>query len=422
MTVIKPSPIQRSAIKRNPLLSLGFSLLLVSVLLVTGCSRYENRKELDFRGALPETWDIDDVIRHDTDGDGENEWVILYAYDHTGDKDYAPIRGAIYDIARREPKLPIIYPYHLQAPGWTFLGEGMGKVSIRLEDAVTVAPKEIPGSALEIVVESRGLNDRVNRVSIYRWRDNVSPELRKRTDPHEILHVPGQAPATGEWYECLGMFSGTLEVLREPDRVTTIDLFNDRSQFALVREYSAKAALNGFMDSSYQLAEPDSACIGFAHDITPELAKSPYPEKIVMAYQETFNRDPDFGTNYLTQEAQKSARTANPWRIFGPSTQNVCVKQISYGPADETESEIKSFGAANEEAVTDIQIRENPDLTPQPSQEAKEITAQVKTTATYKLAGKNEPQTVRIEWNLVREPESTGEQQVWRIDSIREIR
>jgi hypothetical protein len=388
---------------------------------MSGCAREETRKELDFRFALPESWEVDDVLRIDTDQDNDNEWVILYAYDNPGNKSFAPIRGAIYDIARREPKLPIVYPYQLQAPGWTFLGEGMGKVSVRIENVVTVAPPGTQEDAGELVVENMGPDGFTNRVSIYRWQDNVPDDLRKRTDPHEILLVPGQPLSSGEWYECIGMFAGTLKVVLETDRVTVVDLLNDRSQLAKVSTYRANAALNGYLDASYQLAQPSAVCIDFAHGMPENVAESPYPEKIVMAYQKTFSQDPLTSGTYLTEDAQKSLGS-DLWTLFGPSTRDACIKQISYGPAEETESEIQSFGTANEQTTTDIQIRENPNTTPDPNPDASPIEAQVQTTATYKLPGINEPQTIQIEWNLVREPKPAGESEMWKIDSIRELR
>jgi hypothetical protein len=405
MTVIKPSPTQR---KRSSLY-LGVLLFLVSGLLLSGCfPRQETRKELDFRFALPDTWEVDQVERLDTDGDGENEWVILYAFDDPGNRGTAPIRGAIYDIVRRSPKLPIIYPYHLQAPGWTLLGEGIDKVSVRLEDVVTVAPSNTPGNANEIIVESVGPDGNINRVSIYRWTDTIPPELRKRTDPHEILLVQGRPRGEGEWYQCIGMFAGSLRVnMDQTDRVTVVDGHNDRSQLATFSVYSPKAGQNGYLNANYELAQADSVCINFAHGTPPQLAESPYPEKIVMGYHNTFNKDPHFGADYLTENAQNS-RGKDSWTIFGSGTRDVCVKRISYIPAEETVSEVQSFDQANDPTAT--------------ATSAVPIRALVQTTATYKLPGIDQPQSVQIEWTLVRDPAPQDKPDVWKIDSIREMR
>jgi hypothetical protein len=260
----------------------------------------------------------------------------------------------------------------------------------------------------------------VNRVSIYRWQDSVPSQVRKRTDPHEILLVPGQSQTPGEWYECIGMFAGTLKVQVGIDRVTAIDRLNDRSQLAQVRSYSAKAALHGYLNASYELAEPDSICIDFAHGMPENLAESPYPEKIVIAYHKTFSQDPGYGRIYLTTSAQNQPGSGGAWRTFGPSTRDVCVKRISYGPAAETESEMQSFGTTDGEVTAGAEVQLTPSAQAFP-QGVSPIRARVQTRATYKLPGINEPQTIQIEWSLVRETRPAGQQEVWKIDSIREM-
>jgi hypothetical protein len=371
-------------------------------------SREKTRKELDFQFALPGTWDEDEVIRLDTDGDGENEWVILYTFDDPGNKETAPIRGAIYDVVRRSPKLPIIYPYHLQAPGWTLLGEGIDKVSVRVENIVTIAPPNIPGDANEVIVENVGPDDNINRVSIYRWMDTIPPDLRKRTDPHEILLVQGRRMGEGEWYQCIGMFAGTLRVsLDQADRVTVVNGHNDRSQLATFRVYSPKSEQNGYLDANYELATPDSVCIDFAHGVPPQVAESPYPEKIVIGYHDAFDKDPFFGADYLTENAQDS-RGEGAWKTFDPRTRDACVKRISYIPAEEISSEVQSYGQANDPNAT--------------ATAAVPIRALVHTSGTYRLPGMSQPQPVQLEWTLVRYPAPPDQPDVWKIDSIREMR
>jgi hypothetical protein len=218
------------------------------------------------------------------------------------------------------------------------------------------------------------------------------------------------------------MFVGSLQVRLDTDRVTVYDHLNDRSQLAVVRDYSAKAAFNGYLDASYQLAAPDSVCIDFAHGMPANLAESPYPEKIVVGFQKTFNQDSGDGADFLTANAQNNRRSSEPWNYFGRGTRDVCVKQISYGPGDETESEVKSFGVANDQTRTEIEVREHPGETPSPPADASPILARVQTTGTYHLLGKDRPQTITIEWTLVRDPKPAGEPEMWKIDSIREIR
>jgi hypothetical protein len=371
----------------------------------------DTRKELDFKVALPDTWEeLSRVERLDTDGDGEKEWVILYAFDTPSNESVAPIRVAIYDVARREPRLPIFYPYHLQAPGWTFLGEGLERVEVRMANVVSIAPDGIPGEAEEIIVQNRGPAGAINRVSIYRWIDKVPLELRKRTDPNEILLVQGEPMGKGEWYQCIGMFAGTLQVrMEQPDRVIAADQHNDRSQLATFRHYSAKSSQNGYLNINYELAEPDRVCIDFAYDTPPDVQESPYPEKIVMAFHKTFNQEPQFGKDYLTEDAKNDSSPGDEsWGVFSARTRDQCVKRVSYIPAEETSSEVQSFGGADDPSAA----------TTAPSP----IQAIVQTSGEYVLPGSDRPQPIDVEWTLIRETTDPGEPEMWKIAKVRRTR
>jgi hypothetical protein len=319
-------------------------------------------------------------------------------------------------MARREPKLPVFYPYHLQAPGWTFLGEGVDKVVVDLRNVIS-NPQSTGSPALEtdppeVVVTNRSPNGFINRVSIYRWQDNVTSELRKRTDPHEVLVVPGQPPSSGEWYECLGMFESSLKVEVTLDQVTVTERLNDRSQLARVDvyKYNPNRGFEGYLNSAQQLVAPDSSCIGFAHGIPADVAESPYPEKIVMAFQQTFNKDPDFGSSYLAAEAKQSRKGGCVGQYYARSAQDVCVKLVSYGPPNETESEIRAYGQAEAQTVSDLEARTQSEVKIQATQEATPlqfpIQAFVETWHTTPEAPSSE---IRIRWKLVRE-ETSDEQ------------
>jgi hypothetical protein len=137
----------------------------------------------------------------------------------------------------------------------------------------------------------------------------------------------------------------------------------------------------------------------------------------VLAYLNTYNQDPGYGTGFLSEFAQHQHRQGTGlWELFRPGTRDVCIKQISYGPGAETESEVQSFGTANDQTTTDIEAREQSN-TPLP-QGTSLIEAVVTTTATYKPRDTNDPQTIEIRWKLIREPRPAGEQEMWRIDSI----
>jgi hypothetical protein len=389
------------------------ALVLSCTVLLPGCMRtlQRPRADLDLKIALPPTWEIDTADQIDTDGDEEAEMVICYTFDNPANMAFAPIRCAIYDIARREPKLPVIYPYHLQAPGWTYLGEGTGKVSVRLQNVISPTVPTSDPDPLEVVVTSLGPSGFVNRVSIFRWNDNIPSELRKRTDPHEVLILPSQPPSSGEWYECVGMFESSFRVDIQANKVTVTERANDRSQLARIFVYEPNLGLGGYLNESQQLVQPVSSCIGFAHGLPADVADSPYPEKIVMAFQQTFNKGPDFGSSLLTVDAQKSRATGCIGQHFAQSAQGVCVKLASYGPPEETKSEIVAFGEADQQGVTDLQALEQPEVETQATLEATPSTNLISAPVeTWHTIPGQPSQEIKLRWTLVREEKADGEE------------
>jgi hypothetical protein len=332
-------------------------VLISGIGLLQGCKQKETYKELDFQFALPDSWKVVTVERLDTDRDGDNEWVLLYTFDHLDDKKFVPVRCAIYDIAHREPKLPVIYPYHLQAPGWTYVGEGASRTSVSLQDVVTTIPgKENTPDAPEVVVQSKSGDGLVDRVSIYHWQDNVPSDLRKRTDPHEILDIPHESEASGEWYQCIGMFEGTIKVELTVDKVIVWDSTNDRSQLARVSTYEPKqGSVRGYLNADHQLIPPASTCLDFGYGMPDDITESPYPEKIVLAFQKSYASRPDFALRLMTPEAKKKwLLRSQPW------IQSACVKRIRYGPPAQARSEVQSYSAAEEQPTKQTPVQEKP--------------------------------------------------------------
>ena len=405
-------------------------LLLSSILTLTACNGEDTRKQVDLSILLPNSWAVDQVLRLDTDGDGENEWVVLYTFDEPDSSAFVPIRGAIYDVASREPKLPIIYPYHLQAPGWNYLGEGQGRVKVKVEDLVTVSRSDTD-TPLEVIVESSGGGSRlVNRVSIYRWQDNIASQLRKRTDPHEVLIVPGQPRASGEWYECIGMFESTSQVKVGLDEVRVIDriwedrVAADRSQLGRVRVYRPDARLGGYLDENQQLVQPIATCIDFAYGMPEDLSDSPYPEKIVMAFHNTFPEDPEQSATFLSPGAIERRKRDPVWRLYDSPGAKACVQLVSYGPPDETNAEITSYGIADAQRVTDLQAQTQPEIQTQATQQAAPqslpIMAYVETWAVHETPGQ-QAETVKVLWTLMREEVQEGKEGQWKIDDVRRV-
>jgi hypothetical protein len=393
--------------------------LLVSTMgFLSGCEeRQENRDQLSFQSVLPEGWQVVNkdragrVSRADTDGDQEEEWILLYSFDTPGNTAFTPIGGAIYHTVRREPRLPIIYPYHLQAPGWSYLGEGIGRVTVRVEDMVThiepddTYPADTYFAPQEVIVESRDVDGRITRAAIFQWRNTVPPgEHRKRIDPQEWLVIPGHMPErNSQWYHCIGVFDGTLRVEVGQNQVAVWERLNDRSQIARVNTYKLSGTAahpnppNGYLDPNHQLIVPDSSCLGLGFGLPPDVSQSPYPEKIVMAFHEKFlSEENSYGDGFLTPSASKKRASDANWRLFAPQSrpllQAPCIKEIRYDPPAETSSKASSFGGAE-------------------GSEPPQITAQVTTVVEYQ-PGKPK----QVVWLLVQE------ENTWKINDVSETR
>ncbi len=395
-------------------------VLLLPTLILAGCSltedRQANEEQLSFQFVLPESWQVVNadhtgrIPQEDTNGDETDpEWIILYAFDAPGDAAFTPVRCAIYHTVRREPKLPIIYPYHLQAPGWTYLGEGAGRVSVEVADVITgVEPgNKLPeGSHVaekEVVVKSRDANGYTTRLSIFQWRDTVSADYRKRIDPQEHIVISSEPVGwDSQWYQCVGFFEGTAGVTLNKNEVIVRHRVNDRSQLARVNTYKPEYGIDGYLDSEQKLVTPQSSCIDFAYGLPGDVTQSPFPEKIVMVFHSQFGSLEDgYGATHLTEKAKDTRSTDPDWTRFDqlqPMAKDLCITSLRYG--DELENEIKSF---------DISIKSQ-DADQRPAS----IGTQVETQVKYYQVGK--PQLMTIVWELVQKDN------VWQINDILSIK
>ncbi len=378
----------RSALYKMILLT----LVIGSALILSGCDQREESKDLDFRFAMPASWQVVRVLRLDTNEDGDNEWVILYSFDEPGKRDFVPIRCAVYHLFRRDPKLPVIYPYHLQAPGWTYLGEGESRTAVKMGDFITKValddtyPPETRFAKNELLIQSTDGDGFVNRVSIFQWRDSSTKEFQ---DPNEILILPHEPKGRGQWYQCLGLFEGSLKVEVETDQVKVWERTNDRSQFAMVNTYKPTGGPGGYLDENDQTVPPVSSCIDFAFGVPQDVAQSPYPEKVVMAFLKEFTVKPDYGSRFLTDAARQRRKGKGAWHEFANHSQQVCVKVVSYGPGNETRADMQAFSQGHGVIATTVQ-----------------------TLSEHRIQGKA-PRQVNVEWRLIKEDNT------WKIDDVR---
>lgn len=414
-------------IKSRPRYPIVMVLAALLAAALPGCrlTKQTNVSQVSFDFVLPEGWEVINaeyggrVARMDTDGDNENEWVILYSFDEPGNQAFAPVGCAIYDTVRREPKLPIIYPYQLQAPGWDYLGERGGGVSVSVNDVVTnirVDEQDIQWAVNEVIVHGTDVRGGVKRVSIFQWRYRHKPELLDRVEPHEVLIVPGQPIASGEWYECIGRFEGTLDVSVGVNEVTVRDQVRDRSQLARVFVYHASGGAGGYLDRNQELISPTTVCLDLAADVPVDVAQSPYPEKVVLAFLKSYGVTPSQGQNLLTDEAEFRWSSDPTLRALfppaAPLVPGLCVKAVSYNPQAVIESEVGSFAVAEEQKITDYQVRAQPEIETQATLSTTPIVVPIRArvvTAVVTTPGK-EP--VAIEWRLIQQGKT------WQIEDI----
>jgi hypothetical protein len=367
--------------------------IILTALWVSGCARGAGRREPDFSFAMPSGWEIVSTSRLDTTGTGEEEWVILYTFDQPEQRAFAPVRCAVYNISRRESKLPLIYPYQLQAPSWTYLGEGAARTSVKLQDIVTRIQPDSPdtyASTSEIVVQSTSAEGFANRVSIFQWRDNVRSKLK---DPNEVVSVPNADGKRGQWYQCVGLFESMFRIDVEQDRVTVWDRIRDRNQLARINIYEPSGGPGGYLTEGGQLVAPVSSCIDFAFGLPSNLAVSPYPEKVVLGFQEQTLVGPTYGSAFLTDKAAQERQSDANWFLFRADlakVDRVCVSKLAYNPAAESMAETQAL-----------------------EQGTGQIRTVVETEAIY-VAGAD-IRKLRIEWQMLRDAD------IWRIDGIRSV-
>jgi hypothetical protein len=148
---------------------------------------------------------------------------------------------------------------------------------------------------------------------------------------------------------------------------------------------------------------PASSCVDFAFGVPSDVVQSPYPEKIVIAFQKQFqSAESNYGDAYLAASARQARNSDPAWHLFATdgdvTVESVCLKQVRYG--SELEAEVLSFRGPLDEEATPI--------APVP------ITTQVETSAEYHLSGQP-VQTVRILWQLVQQDNQ------WKIEKISTI-
>ena len=223
---------------------------------------------LDFTKILPEGLQAQQVERLDTDNDGYMEWVLFYQYDMIDGQEeqkFSPIAVVVYnaDVPKGIKKPPDVFPYPLDPPDGGYLGEN--RCQVRMEDVIT--KNEGP----EVVIESVDADGLITDAAIFTWRGGKEGE--------------GNSPG----YKCLGFFRTSDQIKVGTDKVVVQERTEDRSQLAARHVYQPQDG--SYLDEHDQLRPPVESSLEFAFGKPKDVASSPYPEKIVLAFYKDIKTD-----------------------------------------------------------------------------------------------------------------------------------
>ncbi|MCB0194675.1 MAG: hypothetical protein KDJ65_22175 [Anaerolineae bacterium] len=306
---------------------------------------------VSFEHAIPERLDesisVQSVHREDTDGDGENEWVVFYQFDLQNGT--SPVKGVVYDSDRGNP--PVVFPYRLQVPDRDYLSEGTsgGVPGFELLEVVSLPNESV--NVNELMVSD------TTRMSIFRFVQNSEP-----------WDFPRDAPAR---YQPIGSFfgNGGVEYNSTTKNVTVIDRSGyERSQLAVRSIYQLQPN-NTYWDTfdpnllSAQLSAPIISTIDFFEQPPADIFTTPYPEKIVLGFYTAtcglqddtlcLNRDATSSwdyQNFLAGDALIEAQNNNAGYFGLPSfsTSDISVTNLRYFPRLETDPDLLVSGGGRD--------------------------------------------------------------------------
>lgn len=291
------------------------SLMILALVACNPIKREDPR--LDFTKILPAELQAQQVERLDTDNDGYMEWVLFYQYDvidgQEGQK-FSPIAAVVYnaDVPKGIKKPPDIIPYSLNPPDGGYLGEN--RCQVRMEDVIT------KNDGLEVVVESVDANGLITDAAIFTWRGG------KETG--------GDSPG----YKCLGFFRTSDQIKVNADKVVVQERTEDRSQLAGRHVYQPQDG--SYLDEHNQLRPPVESSLEFAFGKPKDVASSPYPEKIVLAFYKDVKTD--VALDYLSK-AGRDRLSRGELDLGAPWARNridkALVRELRYLPSNTGSSE-----------------------------------------------------------------------------------
>ena len=299
-------------------------LWIVLSLVVAGCGPVEALRQpdarLDFTKILPETKRPQDVQLLDADGDGKDEWIVFYKFDLVEDvtgRKFSPIGAAVYNDDHGDP--PVIFPYELHPPDRVYLGE---------QNCVAEVRDLIPtNEGMELLVSNFAEEGLVVDLSVFHWYDHDKDDLPKNP-------VEGR-----QSYECLGSFHGSGGITLAESRVIVKERTQERSQLSVKKVYAVRES-SYFQPGGKELWPPLETSVEFTFGVPEDVAQSPYPEKVVLAFYLALGQNDPLAQTYLSEASglknvvgSDSFGTA----ASGDQIQRVLVKRIIYTPNRERE-------------------------------------------------------------------------------------
>jgi hypothetical protein len=213
---------------------------------------------LDFNEILPDEWQYLRNYRLDTNHDNRNEWVVLYRFDllNEGGETTGPISAAVYQLDGNKP--PSIVAHQLQPQGRDYLCECECKPT--LENILS-------GWDGDELVFYDQCGDQISRLTIFHWDENDAK------------------------YVTMGHFCGTcIEVAL--DEVTVREPMQDRAQLSECKTYRAWDNRTYYQPGSNGVqVVPEREEIIFSKGEPEDVLRSPYPEKVVLAFYQNYGDD-----------------------------------------------------------------------------------------------------------------------------------
>jgi len=272
---------------KSPLLVVAVLLCLLAACEPNSGAGNPGEKYLDFAEIMPDEWQYVDTYPLDTNRDGKLEWVVLYRFD-LSDEDAlcnSPIAGVVYQPNERKP--PCIIPYELYPqgdPDRYYLCEH--ECSVVMEDVLSGL------TGLELLVRDQR-DDQMVRLSIFYWKQDK------------------------EEYQARGHFFGN-RIIVALDTVTVDQRLPGRAQLVMQCTYLPRENKNKtYYEEGGQgiLVQPDRCELIFCQGEPQDVALSPYPEKIVLAFYNHYTDGDEGVSKYFT---------ATGWEQLGHCAANRC--------------------------------------------------------------------------------------------------